>query len=632
MATTKTINTRIQLRYDTLENWKSTTTAGKGALLVLNKGEMALCSVPAITTGTTQTAPTVLFKVGDGTKTFKDLPWGGAVAADVYAWAKTPEKPVYQASEISGLADYISGAIQDTDTQYKIEIEGRTIKLFSKDKGGNWGTEPVSTVDVPTSTLVEGTTNGTVKFNGTDVAVHGLKGAAYVETSTFDAAGTAAGVKTELTGVDGDAWETKKTLWAVYKQATDALGTATEASTTANNAVVANADITAGTHTKITYDKKGLVTAGEDLAASDIPNLAADKITSGTFAVARIPNITLSKVTDAGTAAAKDVATDAIVAESTDANLVTAQQVATFVKGQVSDISGAMHFKGIKESLPATTAGYNAGDVIIVGNKEYVCGDDNAWHELGDETIYAVAGNITNKDIAANAAIDMSKINGLETALAGKATPADITTAIEDLDVAEKGGAGKYIQSISQADGKISATEASMPTALKNPNALTFGSKTYDGSAAATITAADLGAVTDVSGKLDKMQSGSVSDDGTYVYTATLNEGVVGESFTKVDISFAKTPSALPVYDAASNIKVGTALTNDDAANKKYVDDTISTELGKHSGIDKVGTVTSVSTGDGLKVTGTASVAPKIEIDDAVIFILNGGSATTVIE
>lgn len=37
-----------------------------------------------------------------------------------------------------------------------------------------------------------------------------------------------------------------------------------------------------------------------------------------------------------------------------------------------------------------------------------------------------------------------------------------------------------------------------IPTELPNPNALTFGSKTYDGSEAATITAADLGALTAV--------------------------------------------------------------------------------------------------------------------------------------
>lgn len=48
-----------------------------------------------------------------------------------------------------------------------------------------------------------------------------------------------------------------------------------------NNAVVANGAITAATKTKITYDTKGLVTAGADLAASDIPSLDWSKITSG---------------------------------------------------------------------------------------------------------------------------------------------------------------------------------------------------------------------------------------------------------------------------------------------------------------------------------------------------------------
>lgn len=631
MVTTKTINTRIQLRYDTLTNWQSEATAGKGALLVLNKGEMALCYVPAITTDTTQTAPTVLFKVGDGTKTFNDLPWGGAVAADVYAWAKTPKKPTYTAQEISGLADYISGEIQDTDTQYKIEIDATDsskINLYSKSKGGEWGTEPVASATVPKYTLTKGTANGTVSFNGVDVAVTGLKSAAYEEAATI--IGEAV---TDITGAEGNTWATKKSLWAVHNEATAAAATASAAQTaaeaaqaTADKAAVAATGLTGATKTKITYNSQGIVTAGEDLVASDIPNLAASKITSGTFNVARIPGITLAKVTDAGTAAAKAVATDAIVADSTDTNLVTAAQVATFVKGQVSDISGAMHFKGIKESLPATTAGYSAGDVIIVGNKEYVCGDDNAWHELGDETIYAIKGEIVNADIKADAAIDQSKISGLVNALAGKATPTDITTEIEKLDAAEKGGAGKYIQSISQTDGKIAAVEATMPTALKNPNALTFGSKTYDGSAVATITAADLGAVTDVSDKLDKATK---TGDGTYVYTVT---GSTQQTSWQIATSSEPAPGQIPTYDALSRLKTAAPDAENDAANKKYVDDKITTTLADHAGIDKVGTVTSVAAGDGLKVTGTASVAPKIEIDDAVIFILNGGSATTVIE
>lgn len=47
----------------------------------------------------------------------------------------------------------------------------------------------------------------------------------------------------------------------------------------ADAAVIGNAAITAGTHAKITYDEKGLVTGGEDLSESDLPALSIGKIT-----------------------------------------------------------------------------------------------------------------------------------------------------------------------------------------------------------------------------------------------------------------------------------------------------------------------------------------------------------------
>lgn len=70
-----------------------------------------------------------------------------------------------------------------------------------------------------------------------------------------------------------------------------------------------------------------------------------------------------------------------------------------------------------------------------------------------------------------------------------------------------------------------------------------------------------------------------------------------------------------------------------DAADSSFIPTVpaIRDEIESHAGIDKVGTVTSVSAGTGLKIAGTDTVNPKVEFDDSVIFVLNGGTATTVI-
>lgn len=140
MANT-TFNTRIKLKYDTLANW--TTNKAK----VLLQGEVGLCYVPAVTNGTTTTAPTVLFKVGDGITTWEKLPWGSGLAADVYDWAKTAAKPSYDYSEIKNPPTIPV----DTNTTYKL-VQDTTDKhkftLQSQEKGTDtWTT--VSTITIP---------------------------------------------------------------------------------------------------------------------------------------------------------------------------------------------------------------------------------------------------------------------------------------------------------------------------------------------------------------------------------------------------------------------------------------------------------------------------------------------------
>ncbi len=62
--------------------------------------------------------------------------------------AKAANKPTYNASEIEGLSDFISGEINDTNTTYKIEQDGsdaHKLILYSKEAGSQtWN--PVSTI------------------------------------------------------------------------------------------------------------------------------------------------------------------------------------------------------------------------------------------------------------------------------------------------------------------------------------------------------------------------------------------------------------------------------------------------------------------------------------------------------
>lgn len=185
----KTFNTRLKLKYDTYTNWSTKNP-------VLLSGELAICVVPADSNQATN-EPTVLMKCGDGTSKFNELGWISGLSADVYSWAKAATKPTYSATEITGLETYIGEKIQDTDTQYKLEADaedGHKFYLYSKAKGDEaWGTTPVSTVTIPETvyTLATGTANGTVKFNGTDVAVAGLGSAAYTDSDAYDAKGAA---------------------------------------------------------------------------------------------------------------------------------------------------------------------------------------------------------------------------------------------------------------------------------------------------------------------------------------------------------------------------------------------------------------------------------------------------------
>lgn len=102
-----------------------------------------------------------------------------------------------------------------------------------------------------------------------------------------------------------------------------------------------------------------------------------------------------------GTAAQKDVAAAGVSAE--EQGLVTGAQVQAAIAG----IAGSMHFRGVV-SATSDIKDPAAGDVVIVGVKEYVYGGEPAaWHELGDESIYALKTvTIGTQNLSANINLD----------------------------------------------------------------------------------------------------------------------------------------------------------------------------------------------------------------------------------
>ena len=182
-----TINTRIKCKYDTITNWAESSLkplAGEICVAVLpnTSNNYDVGSAPD-STGLTPYA--IGIKVGDGIRTFSQLPWIQAVAGDVYAWAKAATKPSYSASEITNLDSYISSHVTDTDTLYRI-IAGTgadTGKYFLQSKAKSdpdTSYTTVSTMDLTgyqTALTFDGTYNASTNKVATESTVSGAIGA-----------------------------------------------------------------------------------------------------------------------------------------------------------------------------------------------------------------------------------------------------------------------------------------------------------------------------------------------------------------------------------------------------------------------------------------------------------------------
>lgn len=131
---------------------------------------------------------------------------------------------------------------------------------------------------------------------------------------------------------------------------------------------------------------------------------------------------------------AADEVAASLITETSERKSADEAQVARIatLEGQIQGLSGAMHFKGVVEDdmLPETTEGYENGDVVICGNKEYVV-NNGVFVEFGD--VNAQAEAITALTEAHNTSVAILEAKDSE--IEGKMTT--IETDIEELKAVE---------------------------------------------------------------------------------------------------------------------------------------------------------------------------------------------------
>lgn len=240
----KLIKTRLRLKYDTFANWEKVKTT-----FVPLKGEVCLVEVPN-NVDPIHNAPSILFKVGDGTTAFGDLKYGSALAADVYSWAKASGITV---SGNDAAGSFITGLTWDKDNNRLVVTKGNA-----------------PTVGNGKLTIKVGTDTKTFTANqptGSDIAIT-LGTAATHDDTYFDKAG-----------------EAQKALDAAKKYAdgkphhnqTVTVGTKTFGPDAA-------VDIKAGNNVSVTTDTTGIIIAAST-NTTDVNNLIDAKIGNGALKI-----------------------------------------------------------------------------------------------------------------------------------------------------------------------------------------------------------------------------------------------------------------------------------------------------------------------------------------------------------
>ena len=324
--------------------------------------------------------------------------------------------------------------------------------------------------DAATVTTLQGTVSGHTSQIGTindtiggygDIVTHdasefatsaqGAKADTAVQPAAIANVERTTNKTTTLSGTSTDAqYPSAKAVWTAVQSvdanaSVEALEGRVETLETASaNHVVKNEAITGGTHTKITYDAKGLVTAGADLTADDIPTIPNTKV-SGLGSLAIKSSVATADI--ASKAVTKEKLADEIVTSLGKAD--TALQQAS-LNGYVTKAAADAAYADIATETTASSASTNAQTALTrIGT-------------LTDLTTEAKTNTVAAINEVAKEAADAA------TAAAGAKTAAD--TAQGDVDALEAvvnhetTGLAAAHTAIDAVEGRVTTAEGEIDT------------------------------------------------------------------------------------------------------------------------------------------------------------------------
>lgn len=459
----------------------------------------------------------------------------------------------------SGLIEYVTSG-SDKDDAIQINVTADTHKVTATVKEGSLTKTMLSTevqgllgkVNTAVQAIATGSANGTISVDGKDVKVRGLADAAYATVASLNT--TAEGyVNTAKAAVIGNA-ETdtadSKTIEGVKKYAHGQAVAAQEGATKAAEKLVNDLDVTdtavdgkvvsavSQTDGKISVTRRALVEA-------DIPDLAQSKISGLETALeGKQGTITFDGTYNASTNPAATVSTvSAIVTNGAD-------------KATDNTIKGVKLYADSKAS-EAETAAKAYADGLVTGDT-----------------------GITKRVETLEGKVDVDKVSTAISTADDAVKKALIGTATDAADKDTIKGAKAY------TDGKfdiLDGTVSGLATKVNN-NAAAITTLNGDATTTGSVAKAVADAKTELNTEIGKKQDKITKETTLAVQTLTtessgitINPHVEGNDSISIEDDGSNTLHLKKgTYGKAVEItNVATPTGNTSAANKKYVDDTI---------------------------------------------------------